>query len=79
MKKVLIITIEFPPDRTCGRYRPLKFAKFLPAFNWKAIILTRSETYIWDKDWNLMNEIPKDRVVYRAFYQDFIGFSKNVK
>lgn len=84
MKKVLMITTEFPPDTSCGRYRPLKFAKFLPLFGWKPVILTRSATYIWDKDWSLMEEVPKDSVVYRAFYPDFIQilaslFSKNKK
>lgn len=82
MKKVLIITTEFPPSTSCGRYRPLKFAKFLSNFGWTPVVLTRDETYIWDKDWSLMDEIPKDITVYRAFYPDHIQiltriFSKN--
>ena len=40
MKKVLIITYYWPPSGGAGVQRWLKFAKYLPAFDWEPIILT---------------------------------------
>lgn len=45
MKKVLIITTHFAPDRHVGAKRPTKFAKFLPEFGWQPVILTMEEKY----------------------------------
>lgn len=39
-KRILIITSVYPPARTVGALRPLKFAKFLPEFAWCALVLT---------------------------------------
>ncbi|MBN1561078.1 glycosyltransferase family 4 protein [candidate division KSB1 bacterium] len=40
MKSVLIITYYWPPAGGPGVQRALKFAKYLPAFGWRPIILT---------------------------------------
>ena len=40
MKKVLIIAHSFPPSGIVGALRPFKFAKYLPDFGWKPIILS---------------------------------------
>ncbi len=39
-KKVLIITYYWPPSGGAGVQRWLKFAKYLPDFNWEPIVLT---------------------------------------
>lgn len=43
MKNVLMITYFFPPTGGPGVQRIVKFAKYLPAFGWKPIILTVDE------------------------------------
>ena len=48
MKKVLIITTHFTPDRYVGSYRPDKFAKYLHQFGWQPVILTIPENEILD-------------------------------
>ncbi len=40
MKKVLLITYHFPPGSAVGGVRTAKFAKYLPQFGWKPIVLT---------------------------------------
>ena len=73
MKKVLMIAYWFPPLGGSGVLRTVKFAKFLPAFGWKPIILTvdeRVQEIIVDT--SLLNEIPKNLKIYRSRY---LGFS----
>jgi glycosyltransferase involved in cell wall biosynthesis len=41
MKKVLMIAYLFPPTITSGAFRAQKFAKFLPFYNWRPIIITK--------------------------------------
>lgn len=65
MKRVLIIAPEFPPLPVIGRRRPLKFAKYLPLFGWKPLILTEKiDPYYCDS--KLLEEIPEGLEVYRA-------------
>lgn len=40
MKKVLLITYHFPPDREIGAQRPSKLAKYLGNYGWEPIVLT---------------------------------------
>jgi len=40
MNKVLIVTYHFPPRPTVASLRPLGLAKYLPEFDWEAVILT---------------------------------------
>jgi hypothetical protein len=40
MNKVLIITYHFPPRPTVASLRPLGLTRYLPEFNWEAVILT---------------------------------------
>lgn len=67
MKKVLIITNVFPPYKGVGRHRIVQFAKYLPQYGWEPIILAPTYSYLWEKDMNTINEIPKSLRVYRAF------------
>jgi len=70
MRKVLIISYDFPPFRTSGIYRPLKFAKHLPQFGWEPIILTAKNPYVDVVDETLLTEIPSGLKVHRAFSID---------
>ena len=40
MKKVMMISYNYPPLAGMGMFRSLKFAKFLPLFGWEPIVLT---------------------------------------
>lgn len=60
MKRMLLITIVYPPEGGGGAIRPEKLAKFLPFFNWQSIIVTAAPPK------GLLLEIPADDHVYRA-------------
>lgn len=72
-KKVLIIATDFPPRISPGAIRVLKFAKYLPDFGWKPVILTPQDEYNpWGKDYRLIREIPHGTRVYSIFHPDLV-------
>lgn len=58
-KKVLIITYYWPPAGGPGVQRWLKFAKYLPDFNWEPIIYTPANPSYPLLDESLVNEVPE--------------------
>lgn len=44
MKKVLWVTSEFPPQVNVAAIRNVKFLKYLPQFNWGAVVICPKET-----------------------------------
>ena len=84
MKKVLIISYYWPPSGGSGVQRWLKFAKYLPKFNWKPIIYTPENPYFDLKDNSLTSEIPnKVEVIKTKIWEPYymkdkiFGKSKN--
>lgn len=76
MKKVLIIAYDFPPTRTSGVYRPLKFAKYLPEFGWQPVILT-VKNYPRDfMDETLLAQLPPETLIKRAYSWEPIRLEK---
>nr|HID59545.1 glycosyltransferase [Desulfobacterales bacterium] len=66
MKKVLMIAYIFPPMGGGGAIRTVKFAKYLPLFGWKPIVLTVMQGEAEYLDWDFYQEI-RDRVsVYKT-------------
>jgi glycosyltransferase involved in cell wall biosynthesis len=66
LKKVLIITTHFPPDRHVGGRRPTKFAKFLPQFGWQSVILTIPICELEEgMDNSFLEDLPEGLKVYR--------------
>lgn len=66
MKKVLIIAYAFPPMSYAGVFRTLRFCKYLPQFEWKPLVLTIKETPYHNKDYSLIEQLPKHVKVYRT-------------
>lgn len=56
MKKVLMIILDFPPCRSAGVQRSLRFAEFLPEFGWQPFIVTATDNIYDRKDEGL--EVP---------------------
>ncbi len=67
MKKVLMVTYDFPPMRTSGVYRPVKFVKYLQNYGWQATILTVKNPHRIAEDKNLLKDVPKECKIYRAY------------
>jgi glycosyltransferase involved in cell wall biosynthesis len=66
MKKVLIITYHFPPDAAVGSIRPAKFAKYLPEFGWRPVVLTVKDKYYGQKDESKLDELREKAVIIRT-------------
>jgi hypothetical protein len=80
MRKVLIITYYWPPTGGSGVQRWLKFAKYLPEFNWEPIIYTPKNPDANAKDNALLKEVSPDLNVIKteikepySYYKKFIG------
>ena len=76
MKKVLIITTHFAPDIHVGAKRPIKFAKFLPEFGWKPIILTKETKYYHGIDETLNDDLPEKLGTYRVKEWNIVRYNQ---
>lgn len=66
MKKVLIISYNFPPVGGAGVQRPVKFVKYLRNFGWEPIVLSVANPSVPVVDSTLLLDIPNDIKIYRA-------------
>ena len=72
MRKLLFITYDFPPGCTSGIYRPVKFVKHLRKFGWEPIVLTAKNPYVESYDHTLLNDLPDNTKIYRAYSIDLL-------
>jgi glycosyltransferase involved in cell wall biosynthesis len=61
-----MIAYFFPPAGAVGVYRTLKFAKYLPEFGWRPIVLTTSNGKFPTYDASLLDLVPDGVEVHRA-------------
>ena len=66
MKKVLIITYYWPPAGGSGVQRWLKFAKYLPEYDWQPIVYTPENPYFEVQDEALLNDISAEAEVWKT-------------
>ncbi len=55
MKRVLIVSFDFPPQGGTGAIRVTKFAKYLPEFGWQPVVVA-SDT-LWNPDESLARDV----------------------
>lgn len=66
MKRILMVALDFPPCKSAGVQRTLKFAEYLMEFGWEPIILTVDESAHEQLDHS--QEVPAGiKHVYRSF------------
>ena len=65
MHTILILAYYFPPMGLGGVQRPLKFARYLPAFGWRPVVATVKEVSYYNQDRTLLGELPEEVVVSR--------------
>ncbi len=66
-----MIAYHFPPlAGSSGIQRTLRFAQYLPRFGWEPLVLTVHPRAYGDTSNDLMDEIPTDTIVRRAFALD---------
>ena len=67
-KKVLMIAPAFPPITSSGVFRSLKFAKYLPSFDWKPTVIASYRIRAWANfalDEKQLTELPNEVEVIR--------------
>jgi glycosyltransferase involved in cell wall biosynthesis len=67
-RSVLMVTYTFAPSAVVGIFRTLRFAKYLPEFDWSPLVLTvkpESEGR-WEQDESLLELIPPETTVFRT-------------
>jgi hypothetical protein len=86
MKTVLILTYYWPPAGGPGVQRVLKFAKYLPQFGWRPVILTVANGEYPAIDESLLGDVASDLAVYKtpsmepfSLYRKFTGLKKDKK
>lgn len=86
MKKLLLISYYWPPAGGPACQRILSFARYLPEYNWKVVVLTVSNGDYPVRDESLKNIIPPDCPVYKtitrepfSLYRKFLGLKKEEK
>lgn len=81
MKKILMITYNFPPFVSVGAIRPLKFAKYLPQFGWVPVILTVKHPgpLTYKLDYQFMKNDLKNIKVYRSWGFPLTWMSKTLR
>lgn len=66
MKKVLIVSYNFPPVGGAGVQRPVKFVKYLRDFCWEPVVMSVKNPSVPVLDTSLLSDIPRDVMIYRA-------------
>ena len=67
MKKILIISPDYPPCNLAGVHRARLFAQHLPEFGWDPIILCVNENYYeFELDWNLKKLLPENQRIEKV-------------
>jgi len=70
MKKVLVVAYQFPPAGGSGVQRTAKFAKYLPAYGWEPVILTRETNRLVLRDDTLLEDLPSGMEIIRTPARD---------
>jgi hypothetical protein len=65
MKSVVIIAYGFPPEGNAGAYRPLRFARHLPALGWRPRVISLATDVYERYDPKLLSLLPDDTEVVR--------------
>src|SRR5713226_4027359 len=76
MKRVLVVSFDFPPCRTSAVYRMTGLAKYLPQFGWQPTVLTirRAEG---DQEPELLERLPPQVHVVRTRYLRISGWENS--
>jgi glycosyltransferase involved in cell wall biosynthesis len=79
MRRILIISYNFPPTGGAGVQRVAKFAKFLTRFGYQPTVLTRECKYSYLLDNSLMSDLNEDVICCRTKDLDLYGRLKKLQ
>ena len=64
---ILMIALDFPPCKSAGVQRTLKFCQYLPQYHWQPYVLTSYPLIYNELDSNVDIDVPLSKKIYRAF------------
>jgi len=81
MKKVLLISLAFPPIPHVGGLRITKFCKFLPESGWAPVVLTQNVKEFYEgQDWTSMKDVPEHvKIIRTSNFQPFYWWDNRFK
>jgi glycosyltransferase involved in cell wall biosynthesis len=68
MPTLLMVTYYFPPSASAGVFRLLSFARHLPKFGWRTVVVAPPSLPWEPNDHALLEQVPKQTVVYPVPY-----------
>jgi len=68
LKNVLYLDYFFPPLE--ADWRGIAFAKYLPEFGWKPIVISADESVSYWKDYSLLKEVPENLEIIRVPHRE---------
>ena len=78
VRKLLIITLHFPPSAASGTFRTLGFVRHLPRFGWQTVVVAPPAIPWEATDTELLDHVPPCAAVYSAPYPTH-GFWKPLR
>jgi glycosyltransferase involved in cell wall biosynthesis len=76
MRRVLVVSFDFPPYRTSAVYRMTGLAKYFPQFGWQPTVLTIRRTE-GDQEPGLLERLPPQVSVVRTRYLRIAGWENS--
>lgn len=70
-KRVLVLSYYWPPSGGSGVQRWVKFAKYLPAEGWEAVVYTPSNPEMPSRDESLLKEVSGVEVIRRKIFEPY--------
>jgi glycosyltransferase involved in cell wall biosynthesis len=64
MKRVLVVSFDFPPQGGTGTIRVAKFVKYLPDYGWEPVVVCSDAD--WNPDETLAQDVPPEVTVCRV-------------
>lgn len=68
MPDLLLVTYHFPPSAASGAFRMLGFARHLPKFGWRTVVVAPPSMPTEPVDGGLRNSVPADTPIHHAAY-----------
>ncbi len=76
MKKVLVVSFDFPPYRSSAVYRMAGLTRYLPQFGWQPTVLT-IQLAEGDQDPKMLEKLPPEARVVRTRYLRISGWENS--
>lgn len=77
-RRVLMVSYYFPPAGDVGVHRTLRFIKWLPAFGWRATVLTAAGAKVHNVEPSLLEKVPEGIDVYRTRSFEALNYGTDI-